>query len=67
MPDYLVRVKVEKVYEVYVSAPDDTAIFEYQEKPHRLSQWNVIRLEDVESIGELVETNKEVMELIEGK
>lgn len=66
MPQYLVTVEVRKIYEVYIEAPDDTAIFEYKEKPHRLSKFDLLRIEGVELIGDLMESSQEVIEIIEG-
>lgn len=67
MPEYLVTIEVKKRYEVYVDAPDDSAVFEYKEKPHRLSAWGFSRLDCVEQTGKLISESQEIIELIEGK
>lgn len=66
MPNYLVRVTFSKSYEVLIDAPDDTAIFEYKERPDRLSSDALLKLTSADLFGELVDRSYEVTEVIEG-
>ena len=66
MPEYLVMIEIRRVYEMCVTAPDDTAIFEYQEKPLRLSEVELDKLKSAELYGKLISRSDEVIEIIEG-
>lgn len=66
MPEYLVMIEIRRVYEMCVTAPDDTAIFEHQERPLRLSEMELNKLKSAETYGKLISRSDEVIEIIEG-
>lgn len=66
MPDYLVTIEIKRTFELWVSAPDDEAIFKWGEgKDNNLSESTKIKLSQAEWIGEKTNEQAEIIEVLE--
>lgn len=67
MKEYLVTISVTKTYEALITANDDEQIFRLNTDKKKVDSSLMEQISNVPSFGDLIDTEIEIIEVIEGK